>query len=70
MEEDVGEVGLRKHRPRPPALAPSVFLRLRSGGMTLRRTGTNETLMPLMPYESRRAGMTPHGGAYLRRRRC
>jgi hypothetical protein len=26
----VGEVGLRKHRPRPPTLAPSVCLRLRS----------------------------------------
>jgi hypothetical protein len=66
----VGEVGLRKHRPRPPALAPSVCLQLRSGGMTLRCTGTNETLMPLMPHESRCAGMTPCGGAYLRRRRC
>jgi hypothetical protein len=35
----VGEVGLRKHCPRPPALAPSVCLRLRSGGTTLRCTG-------------------------------
>jgi hypothetical protein len=35
----VGEVGLRKHRPRPPALAPSVCLRLRSGGTALRCTG-------------------------------
>jgi hypothetical protein len=38
-ELTVGEVGLRKHRPRPPALAPLVCLRLRSGGMTLRCTG-------------------------------
>jgi hypothetical protein len=29
--------------------------------------GTNETLTPLMPHESRCAGMTPCGGAYLRR---
>jgi hypothetical protein len=29
-EATVGEVGLRKHRPRPPTLAPSVCLRLRA----------------------------------------
>jgi hypothetical protein len=39
VEPRVGEVGLRKHRPRPPALAPSVCLRLRSGGTTLRCSG-------------------------------
>jgi hypothetical protein len=31
---------------------------------------TNETLTPLMPHESRCAGMTLCGGACLRRRRC
>jgi hypothetical protein len=32
--------------------------------------GTNQTLTPLVPHESRCAGMTPCGGACLRRRRC
>jgi hypothetical protein len=32
--------------------------------------GTNETLTPLVPHKSRCAGMTPCGGANLRRRRC
>jgi hypothetical protein len=53
-----------------PRWRPSVCIRLRSRGKTLRCTGTNKTLMPLMPYEFRCAGMIPCGGAYLRRRRC
>jgi hypothetical protein len=53
-----------------PRWQPSVCVRFRSRGKTLRCTGTNETLMPLMPYEFRCAGMIPCGGAYLLRRRC
>jgi hypothetical protein len=52
-----------------PRWRPSVCVRLRSRGKTLRCTGANKTLMPLMPCEFRCAGMIPCGGAYLRCRR-
>jgi hypothetical protein len=49
-----------------PRWRPSVCIQLRSRGKTLRCTGANKTLMPLMPYEFRCAGMIPCGGANLR----
>jgi hypothetical protein len=65
----VGEVGLRKHHPRPATLAT---FGLRTASVlwgNLRCTGANKTLMPLMPCEFCCAGVIPHGGAYLRCRR-
>jgi hypothetical protein len=56
--------------PARPRWKPSVYIRLRSREKTLRCTSTNETLMPLMPYEFCCAGMIHYGCAYLRRRRC
>jgi seryl-tRNA synthetase len=45
-------------------------IQLRSREKTLRRMSTNETLMPLVPYEFCCAGKTFCGRVYLRCRRC
>jgi hypothetical protein len=53
-----------------PRWEPSACIRFRPRKRTLRCMSTNETLMPLMPYEFCCAGKTLWGCAYLRHRRC
>jgi hypothetical protein len=65
----VGEVGLRRHHPRSATPATFGLCTVSVSWVSLRCTGANETLMPLVPCEFCCAGMIPHGGAYLRRRR-
>jgi hypothetical protein len=65
----VGEVGLRKHHPRSVTLATFGLYTVSVSWGSLRYTGTNKTLMPLMPCEFCCAEMIPRGGAYLRCRR-
>jgi hypothetical protein len=65
----VGEVGLRKHHPRPATLATFGLRTASVSWGNFRCTGSNKTLMPLMPCEFCCAGMIPRGGAYLRCRR-
>jgi hypothetical protein len=45
----VGEVGLRKHHPRPDALATFGLGTVSVSRGSFRCTGANETLMPFVP---------------------
>jgi hypothetical protein len=65
----VGEVGLRKHHPPSATLATFGLSTASVSWGSLRCTGANKTLMPLMPCKFCCAGMIPRGGAYLRCRR-
>jgi hypothetical protein len=69
FKKDVGEVGLRKHRPRLAALV-TLALGLHTASVSRTKPAAarapTRTLMPLMSLEFRCAGMIPRGGANLR----